>query len=150
MKYKVTLVFISLLSCISAQWKVDSVDDGFDPAYKIAYTNDGQKPYLKLEKYNSKVSFYLSGVYVCDDPVNVDLVFVVNGVNKLHETWGHVSKNHETVFMVNDLLADSLILDDFKASSKVKIRVYDHVCDTETFEFKMSGSTAAYDAVLKQ
>ena len=75
---------------------------------------------------------------------------MVNGVNKLHETWGHVSKNHETVFMVNDLLADSLILDDFKASSKVKIRVYDHVCDTETFEFKMSGSTAAYNAVLKQ
>ena len=108
MKYKVTLVCISLLSCISAQWKVDSVDDGFDPAYKIAYTNDGQKPYLKLEKYNSKVSFYLSGVYVCDDPVNVDLVFVVNGVNKLHETWGHVSKNHEKTIVFIVCLCSSI------------------------------------------
>jgi hypothetical protein len=133
-----------------AQWVSKKVDDGFSPAYTIAYTNDGQDEYLKLERGTDKVVFYISGLYICDDPVNVDLVFIVNGVNKLYQTWGHVSSDHESVFMVSNILSDSLMVADFKAASKLKVRVYDHVCSTETHEFSMSGSTAAFNAVLKQ
>jgi len=133
-----------------AQWVSKKVDDGFSPAYTIAYTNDGQDEYLKLERGTDKVVFYISGLYICDDPVNVDLVFIVNGVNKLYQTWGHVSSDHESVFMVSNILSDSLMVADFKAASRLKLRVYDHVCSTETHEFSMSGSTAAFNAVLKQ
>jgi hypothetical protein len=133
-----------------AQWVSKKVNDGFSPAYTIAYTNDGQDEYLKLEKVGEKVTFYISGLYICDDPVNVDLVFIVNGVNKLYQTWGHVSSDHESVFMVPNILSDSLMVADFKAASRLKLRVYDHVCSTETHEFSMSGSTSALNAVIKQ
>jgi hypothetical protein len=133
-----------------AQWVSKKVNDGFSPAYTTAYTNDGKDEYLKLEKVGEKVAFYISGLYICDDPVNVDLLFIVNGVNKLYQTWGHVSSDHEAVFMVPNILSDSLMVADFKAASRLKVRVYDHVCSTETHEFSMSGSTAALNAVIKQ
>jgi hypothetical protein len=133
-----------------AQWVSKRVNDGFSPAYTIAYTHDGQNEYLKLEKDGNEIAFYIDGLYICDDPVNVDLLFVVNGVNKLYQTWGHVSSDHERVFMVPNILSDSLMVADFKAASKLKVRVYDHVCSTETHEFSMSGSTAAFNAVLNQ
>lgn len=145
------LVSTTLFNTYSfSQWVSKKVNDGFSPAYTIAYTNDGQDAYLKLERGNDKVAFYISGLYICDDPVNVDLLFIVNGVNKLYQTWGHVSSDHETVFMVSNILSDSLMLADFKAASKLKVRVYDHVCSNETHEFKMTGSTAAFNAVLNQ
>jgi hypothetical protein len=79
-----------------------------------------------------------------------NLNFIVNGVNKLYQTWGHVSSDHEAVFMVPNILSDSLMVADFKAASRLKVRVYDHVCSTETHEFSMSGSTSAFNAVLNQ
>jgi hypothetical protein len=152
MKNLTLTVFIITFFTVNnfAQWISSKVNDGFSPAYTIAYTEDGQDEYLKLEKVSDKVAFYISGLFICDDPVNVDLLFVVNGVNKLYQTWGHVSSDHESVFMVSNILSDSLMVDDFKAASRLKVRVYDHVCSTETHEFKMTGSTAALNAVIKQ
>jgi hypothetical protein len=35
----------------NAQWVVKKIDNGFDAPSKIAYTEDGQRPFLKLERY---------------------------------------------------------------------------------------------------
>jgi len=152
MKNLILTVFIITFFTVNnfAQWISSKVNDGFSPVYTIAYTNDNQNQYLKLEKVSDKVSFYISGLYICDDPVNVDLVFIVKGTNKLYQTWGHVSSNNKTVFMVPNILSDSLMLADFKEASKLKVRIYDHVCTTETYQFNMTGSTAAFNAVFKQ
>ena len=52
--------------------------------------------------------------------------------------------------MVDDLNTDPEFLADFKAASAVRIRVNDTTCDTEIYEFKMTGSTAAFNTVSNQ
>lgn len=132
-----------------SQWKTDKIDNGFDAPYTIAFTEDGQTAYLKLENYNG-IAFYIGGIYTCDELVIVDISFLVNGVYEKYYKTATVSDNHKIVFMVDDVSADAEFLADFKAASSVRIRINDTTCDTEIYNFKMSGSTAAYNAVLKQ
>jgi hypothetical protein len=132
-----------------SQWKVDKIDNGFDTPYTIAYTNDGQSRFLKLENYKG-IAFYLGGVYVCDEEVGVDISFLVNNEYEKYFTTATVSDNRKTVFIVDDLNSDPEFLADFKAATSVRIRINDTTCDTEIYEFKMTGSTAAFNAVTNQ
>jgi hypothetical protein len=147
MKKLLVLISVSLFSFSAlSQWIVKKVDNGFDTPYKIAYTEDGQSEFLKLENYKG-IAFYIGGVYVCDESVTVDISFLVNGEYQKYTTTGNVSENHKTVFMVDDLNSDAEFLADFKAASSVRIRINDTTCDSEIYEFKMTGSTAAYNAI---
>lgn len=142
------LLFSTALFSLNAfsQWVVKKIDNGFDTPYKIAYTEDGQVEFLKLESYNG-VAFYMGGVYVCDESVTVDISFLVNGEYKKYSVAGSTSENRKTLFIVDDLNSDPDLLADFKAASSVRIRVNDTTCDSEIHEFKMTGSTAAYNAI---
>jgi hypothetical protein len=147
MKKLLVLVSVSLFSFSAlSQWLVKKVDNGFDAPYKIAYTEDGQTEFLKLENYNG-IAFYMGGVYVCDESVTVDIAFLVNGEYKKYFVAGKASENHKTLFMIDDLNSDANLLADFKAASSVRIRINDTTCDSEIYEFKMTGSTAAYNAI---
>ena len=143
------LVSVILFTTTSfSQWVVKKIDNGFDTPYKIAYTEDGQNAFLKLENYKG-IAFYMGGVYVCDESPTVDISFLVNGEYQKYNTIGKVSENRKTLFMIDDLNSDLEFLADFKAATSVKIRVNDTTCDTEIYEFKMTVSTAAYDAISK-
>ena len=147
MKKLLVLISVSLFSFSAlSQWVVKKIDNGFDTPYKIAYTEDGQSEFLKLENYKG-IAFYMGGVYICDESVTVDISFLVNGEYKKYIVTGRTSENRKTLFMVDDLNSDLSFLADFKAASSVKIRVNDTTCDTEIYEFKMTGSTAAYNAI---
>jgi len=149
-KLLLSVTSILLFSATSfSQWLVQKVDNGFDPVYKTAYTEDGQNAYLKLENYKG-IAFYISGVFVCEESVSVDVSFTVNGEYKKYSAVAAVSDNRKTVFICNDLTANTELLEDFKNASSVKIRINDTVCDTEIYEFKMTGSTAAFNAVLNK
>ena len=80
MKTLLMTIGLALSYTASAQWVTKKVDNGFDTPYKIAYTNVAKNQWLKLENYNNEISFYIGGVYICDDIVNVDMSFLVNGV----------------------------------------------------------------------
>ena len=150
MKNLIVLFSITLFSLSAkSQWQTSVVDNGFDAKYTIAYTEDGQTEYLKMENYNGVV-LYLTNTYICSEIVTVDILFLVKAEYKKYKTNAKVSSNHKTVFFVNDLSADSVMLQDFKDATIMKIRVNDVICDSETYEFNMKGSTAAYEAVLKQ
>lgn len=147
MKKLLVLISVSLFSFNAlSQWVVRKIDNGFDTPYKIAYTEDGQTEFLKLENYKG-IAFYIGGIYICNESVTVDISFLVNGEYKKYSVAGKTSENRKTLFMVDDLNSDANLLADFKAASSVKIRVNDTTCDTEIYEFKMTGSTAAYDAI---
>ena len=112
-------------------------------------SQDGQDAYLKLENYKG-IAFYISGVYICDESVSVDISFLVNGEYQKYYATASVSDNRTTVFLVDDLNSDPEFLADFKASSSIRIRINDTICDTEIYEFKMAGSTAAFNTVSNQ
>jgi hypothetical protein len=132
-----------------SQWVSKKIDNGFDTPYYIAYTQDGQNEFLKLENYKG-IAFYMGGVYICDESVTVDISFLVNGEYQKYYVTGNVSDNHKTLFLVDDLNSDPKFLADFKAATSIRIRVNDTTCDTEIYEFKMTGSTAAFNTVTNQ
>ena len=74
---------LSLSSSAFGQWVVKKIDNGFDEPTKIAYTEDGQRPFLKLERYEGAGVLMMGGVYFCSEPVFIEMSFQVNGVNKM-------------------------------------------------------------------
>jgi hypothetical protein len=74
---------------------------------------------------------------------------MVNGVYKKYSYDASTSSDKDNVFFIENLL-NANCLADFKACSSVKVRVNDTTCDTETYEFKMSGSTAALNFISKE
>jgi hypothetical protein len=133
----------------SAQWTYKTIDNGFDDPYKIAYTAEDDGSWLKLENIDGEISFYIGGGYTCDENLTVDLSFMVNGVYKKYSYDASTSSDKDNVFFIENLL-NANCLADFKACSSVKVRVNDTTCDTETYEFKMSGSTAALNFISKE
>lgn len=151
MKHLLLLLVCILLFSTSSygQWVISKIDNKFDEIYVIAYTEDGQQQYLKLENYNGMV-LYLTNTYICSETVIVDLSFFVNEDYKKYKTHAKVSSNHKTVFIEDNISEDTLMLQDFKDASLLKVRINDPLCDTEVYQFNMKGSAEAYEAVLKQ
>ena len=148
MKTLLLLIGLALSYTASAQWTYKTIDNGFDPPYIIAYTVENKGSWLKLENTGDGVFFYISGGYTCDDELTVDLSFMVNGAYKKYTFNAATSSDRETVFFIDNLLAETC-LDDFKACSSIKLRVNDTTCDSGIYEFKMTGSTAALNFVSK-
>jgi hypothetical protein len=148
MKTLLMTIGLALSYTASAQWVSKKIDNGFDAPYKIAYTDVAKDQWLKLENYNNEISFYIGGVYICDGIVSVDMSFLVDGVYQKYTIEEcYTSNDSETVFFVDNLTTHE-ILSSFKSASSIKIRINDTTCDSETYEFKMSGSTAAYNFVV--
>lgn len=150
MKTLLLIIGLVLSYTASAQWTYENINNGLDDPYKIAYTKIDDSQWLKLENYKNEVVFYIGGVYVCDETVNVDISFLVNGVYQKYNIKDcYISESNETVFFV-DNLATHEMLSSFKSASLVKVRLNDITCGEETYEFKMSGSTAAYNFISKE
>jgi len=148
MKTLLLVIGLALSYTASAQWVSKTINNGFDAPYKIAYTDVAQNQWLKLENYNNEISFYIGGVYICDDNVSVDMSFLVNGTYEKYNLLDcYTSEDNTTVFFIDNLAAHE-ILTSFKSASSIKIRINDTTCDSEIYEFKMSGSTSAYNYVV--
>jgi hypothetical protein len=148
MKTLLITIGLVLSYTASAQWVSKTVNNGFDDPYKIAYTDVAKDQWLKLENYNNEISFYIGGVYICDGIVSVDMSFLVSGVYQKYTIEEcYTSDDSGTVFFVDNLTTHEM-LSSFKSASSVKVRINDTSCDSEVYEFKMSGSTAAYNFVV--
>ena len=145
-----TILILALSYTASAQWTNKTVNNGFDPTYNIAYTNDYITHWLKLENYNKNISFYMYGFFVCDKVVDVEVSFLVDGAYQKYEILEcNVSEDHNTIFLVKNLKTSEM-LSSFKSASSVKVRVNDKTCGAGTYEFNMTGGTSAFDFVVKQ
>lgn len=151
---KLLLIGIIALSFTSnAQWVVNKLDNGFDTPSKIAYTNEKQATYLKLEYVNNEVVFYVGGETYCGDgPVFVELSFQVNGVNKQYGRSCLLYGDEDPIAVVSIDLLNEDFYADFKSASTIKIRISDFDCSETVrtlYTFSMSGSTAAVNYVSK-
>lgn len=133
----------------NAQWVVKKIDNGFDAPSKIAYTEDGQRPFLKLERYEGAGVFIFKGPYFCGSPIFIELSFQVNGVNKQYGRICELNDAETTCFISWDIKNEDFF-NDFKNCSSIKVRVTDSSCEEtgEIYTFKMNGSTAAINFIL--
>ena len=141
-----TLGALILANVSLAQWTNKIVDNGFDEPYKICHTKENNKAVLKLENTDGEVAFYLQGGYFCSDVVTVDMSFMVNGVWKKYSTTATKSSDSKALFLVDDM-ENSEALIDFLNATSVKLRVNEEYCETEYYQFNMSGSTLAYQFI---
>ena len=130
------------------QWVTKTIDNGFDAKTRIAYTEDGQSEYLKLEAFEGKGVFYIKGVYFCESPIFVEMSYQVNGVNKMYGRVCVVNEDQNRAFITWDIKNEDF-LSDFKNATSVKVRITDtdECNDGEIYTFKMSGSTASVNFV---
>jgi hypothetical protein len=148
MRNLMLLAGLLLCSTVSyGQWVYKTVDNGFDAPYKIAYS--GSKGFIKMENVDGAVSFYIVAGYTCEDNPTVDISFTTPSGVKVYTVTGTTSSNNEVVFLIDDMTALPGFVEDFKAATLVKIRINESFCDTDIYEFKMSGSTAAYNFMSK-
>jgi len=149
MKKLVLSVAVVLASMTAkAQWTYEKVDNGFDEPYKIAYTEPDNYVYLKLQLVRDEVVFYISGGYYCDEKPSVDIVFVVDGVNKKYNFKAIKSQNNKSLYFTFNLLAESSV-EDFKNAQTVKIRVNESYCTSEQYVFDMGHSKSALEFISK-
>lgn len=139
---------LMLLSCVSfslsafSQWSYETVNNGFDDAYRIAYTKEVNGAILKLENVGT-VAFYLQGSYTCEEYPLVEVVCVVGGENRKYSFSGITSEDKKAVFITDDLEGSGM-LNDFKNATILKVRINETYCDTSTFSFSMGKSSSAY------
>lgn len=140
---KLLLLLMLMPMMVSAQWSYETVDNGFDESYRIAYTKRVGGAWLKLENVDDEIVMYIQGIYFCDDDdTEVDVSYKVNGVWEKYTGTGLVNTDQTTVFIEPNML-ESKMLSDFKAATSVKIRVRQTYCEEQVYEFNMTGSTKA-------
>jgi hypothetical protein len=143
MKRLILLLMVLCSVSAQAQWSYETVDNGFDESYKIAYTKRIDRAFLKLENVDGDIVFYLQAIYFCDDEdTEVDVSYMVGGTWKKYNGAGLVSKDQSTVFIEPNILTSGM-LNDFKAATSVKVRIRQSYCNEQIYEFNMSGSTKA-------
>jgi len=140
---------ILITGCVSAQWTYKTINNGFDDPYKVAYTETDNNAFLKLERVDTNTILFIKGGYYCDDNPEVDIVFVVNGVDKKYKKTCDKGSKNNIVFLTWSLELRPDMLADFKEASSVKIRINESYCTTEIYTFKMTGSKAAYEFMIK-
>lgn len=113
---------------------------------KILHEKSKEVP--QLYEQQLQISFYLSGGYHCDDEIPVDISFLVGGKFKQYNLTGSTSSDNTTVFFSDDLNSSEMKTDFLNATS-VKLRFNESHCQSDYYEFKMSGSTAALNFVSK-
>lgn len=150
---KKSIFSISMLlasTSLFGQWLTQSVDNGLDAPYNIAYCDSKETStfYAKLEKTSKGIAFYVSGGYFCDEIMVVDAGFKVNGEWKKYKFTGELSSSKKTVFLLDDLTS-STCFEDFKNATDLVIRINDVTCGKSDYTFSMTNSTNSYNFVNK-
>lgn len=152
MKKSIFSIATLMLSGVAfGQWKTESVDNGLDTPYKIAYCDSKQTStfYAKLEKTSLGMAFYVSGGYFCENKILVDLGLKVNGEWKKYQFVGEPSSSKKTLFIIDDLTSETCF-QDFKSASEMVMRINDYVCGSDDYTFNMTNSTSSYNYVFNQ
>lgn len=149
MKKTILTVATLILANVSiAQWTNKSVNNSFDEPYRICHTKENNGAILKLENVDGEIALYLQGGYFCDENLTVDVSLMVNGEWKKYSTVGTKSDDSKAVFLIDDLSSSELIINFLNATS-IKLRVNETYCETEYYQFNMSGSTSAYKFITQ-
>lgn len=158
-KTVITILSAVALSVVPAygQWTYKTINSDFDGYFKKAYTKESNSGHLIMEegdpyiKDGVKVNrpfLAIKGSYYCDDYANIDFVFVVDGVNVKYTLKGTKTKDSSIYYFDESIWTDEFIKD-FQSASKCLVRVNQDYCQDDYYEFSFSGSTAAYNFIVK-
>jgi hypothetical protein len=146
MKRLILLLMVLCSVSAQAQWSYETVDNGFDEPYKIAYTKKTDGAFLKLENIDGNVVFYIQGQYFCDEEIEVVLAFKTLGSYIRYTTMGKVTKAGDCIFIDSDLV-NSEAVSQFLSCTTLKVKITEGSCPEQIYEFNMTGSTRALNFI---
>lgn len=149
MKKLMLFLMLFLTTSLFSQWTYETVNNGFDEPYRIAYTSADNGAFLKLENFEGSIIFYIQNTYTCDDYPIVEMICVVNGENKKYTFYSETSQDRTSVFFTYDL-ENSGLLEDFKNCTTLKVRINESYCETEIYSFNMWKSSSAFTFMNNQ
>lgn len=153
MKKLLFFAVIFMTNMAYSQWVFQTVDNGIDVPYKIAYNSSSdKKAILKMEQSREGVALYVSGSYFCDESPSIDVALMVNSEPQRYRFYGFKSSDNETVFILLNMLESeqAQFLRDFKASTKFIVRINETHCTSDIFTFNMMNSTKAFEFMAKE
>lgn len=166
MKKLLLAITLCLATATWSQWTSKTISNGFDEPFKKAYTETNNSGWLAMEVgyeesevLNPKDSttemvtlplLYLHGSYFCEDSPVVDFVFVTKLGDKRWSIQGSKSSDNDLIFFPSDLFSNQEFKTDFMTATQIKVRVNETYCQTEIYQFSGSGSTAAYNFIMKK
>lgn len=164
-KILIMTIMCFLSTSIFAQWKVETVDDGFD-RYKQAWVMSNDKDArLALVPYKRNVVLAIETPLIkySNTKNNAEIYFKVKGENSTYEVTGYASKSSSFVYFTRrdsehdnmDLLSIEPFLTDFKNATALKVKIYysklyDVDYKWEEYVFNMVGSNKAYNSIVNQ
>lgn len=143
------LLAVLITGCVSAQWKYEKVDNGFDEPYALAYTEKNNGAFLYMIKLDTAVVLFLGGGYYCDDKPKIDVVLNVNKVDQKFEFVGYKSKSSDQIYITWDMDENPKFIKAFKDADNIKIRVNESYCTSEIYTFNMMFAYLAYNYVKR-
>jgi len=149
MKKLLFLTAMLLTINVSAQWQYETIDNGFDAAYRIAHCGSiTNNAILKLENVDGNATIlYIAVPALCSEYVKADVVFLVDGQWVKYQFFNSVRESTTTLYkyiLLGENIADGVGETIFSAATKCKVRVYDTDCnDIDTYEFNMTNSFGA-------
>jgi hypothetical protein len=147
-KMILTAMLIGMVGFAKAQWTYKKIDNGLDLPYKVAFTETYRNAFLKMENVDGDIWLYIKADYFCNDEVNVDFSFFINGEWKRYNFNAPVSSSKDIVWLEMGLNKEADFLTDFLSSTKVRLRVNypsEEVCSSTIYEFNMLNSSKAYN-----
>ena len=122
---KLILIALTLaVSKVSAQWKTEKIDNGFDPIYHLAFSYD-RGYFLKLENFGEgKIAMILYDGYFCTETPHVELAY------KMGDEWSRfngdaIMRTTDQKKIIISIDIDKNMYDEFRKSSVLRIRVDD-------------------------
>lgn len=152
----------------NAQWKVKTEGNGFDEKYYVAsvLSKDGEaKINMILHEGKVVLDVETPEIVYRERYSTVEVTFKIKGENKMYEIGGSARSGSSLLLLtpkgggpndIGDLFTEE-ILNDFKNASLMKMKIIytrpylgSSISEYEEYVFNMSGSSNAYNRVLKQ
>lgn len=144
MKKLILLIFaVQCIYIANAQWTNKTVNNQFDPIYKVSYTEEYDYTDLRMQNVDGLLNLYLAGEFWCEGDPIVELSFLVRGQRKYYATVGIVVGEFKNVLAISFDLEGEEYFQDFKQSSELKIIVQQDECPNEFYKYDMTGSSQA-------
>ena len=143
---KKLIILLFAVQCIytaNAQWTSRTVDNNFDPIYKVSFNKVYNEADLRMQNVDNLLKVYLAGEFWCTDNPIVELSFLVRGHREYHSITGTVIGDFKNVLIITVDLEAENFFQDFKYCDELKIIVQQKDCPNEYYKYTMDGTQRA-------
>ncbi len=142
-KLIITLLAVQTVCIVNSQWYNRTIDNNFDPIYRVSYTEDYHSVDLRMQNRDNKLSLYLTGEFWCEDTIRIEMSFAIKQEKIYHELRGITIGEFKNVLIITSDLERSDFFEDLKHSKELKLIIHQKNCPNQFYQYSMIGINQA-------